>query len=361
MSPTPRGTSSPAASGTVRPVALVVGGSRGLGLLIARELGRQDHRVVICARDAGELDAAAQILRAQDVEVLTEVCDVTDPEAVSGLVALVEQRTGPVEICICVAGVIQVGPWSAMQRRHFREAIDVMLWGPINVALAVVPRMQQRGRGRIGMITSVGGAISVPHLLPYSTAKFGAVGFSRGLRSELSGTGITVTTVVPGLMRTGSQIRAKFVGHHGREYAWFAPTGSLPVVSMDAERAATRIVQGVLAGRAVLVLTPLAWLAPRFDALLPNVSSALLGFMARRLPDAPATTPDSLTLEGWQSAWKLSPASRALVRALTTLSSRAARRFNERPVGGTGRRPGRLDASLHDRDAGEAGSSPPRR
>ena len=86
---------------------------------------------------------------------------------------------------VCVAGIIQVGPLGALERWHFTSAVDTMLWGPVNTALAVAPRMQQRGRGRIGIITSVGGLISAPHLLPYSTAKFGAVGFGRGLRSEL--------------------------------------------------------------------------------------------------------------------------------------------------------------------------------
>src|SRR5215207_10885630 len=91
---------------------------------------------------------------------------------------------------ICVAGIIQVGPLEALTREHFTSAIDTMLWGPINISLAVVPGMRERKRGRIGLITSVGGLVSVPHLLPYCSAKFGAVGFSRGLRAELGLRGV---------------------------------------------------------------------------------------------------------------------------------------------------------------------------
>ena len=135
------------------------------------------------------------------------------------------------------------------------------------------------------MITSVGGRIAAPHLLPYSTAKFGAVGFTRGLRSELAGTGVSVTSVEPGLMRIGSHLRARFVGNQAREYAWFATAASLPLLTIDAERAAVRIVRGVLGGRAVVTLTPLAVVAPRVDALFPGLGCG------RPRPDQPGCCP----------------------------------------------------------------------
>ena len=173
-----------------------------------------------------------------------------------------------------VAGVIQVGPLASLSRDDFREAIDIMLWGPINTALPVSSRMLTRGRGRIGIVTSVGGLIAAPHLLPYSTAKFGATGFSRGLRSELAGTGVTVTTVEPGLMRTGSHLNAQFLGDQGPEFAWFSAADNIPLLSMDADRAAGQIVDAVLAGRAVVQPTPLAKVAGRVDALAPRADRA---------------------------------------------------------------------------------------
>ena len=313
------------------PIALVLGGSRGLGLLIARELGALGHRLVLCARHPAELDQAAADLRERGYLVHTEVCDVADAAQVDALVARTERDDGPIEVLVCVAGVIQVGPLRALGREHFREAIDVMLWGPVNAALAVVPAMRSRGRGRIGVITSVGGLIAAPHLLPYSTAKFGAVGFTRGLRSELAGSGVSVTTVAPGLMRTGSHLRAEFVGDHPREYAWFASAASLPVLSMDAERAAARIVRAVLLGRSDLTLTPLAWVAPRVAALFPRFTAGLLGATTRMLPSAPRAS-DRETLEGWQADERLSPTARRWVARLTALGSTAARRFNEIPL-----------------------------
>lgn len=314
----------------VAPLALVAGGSRGLGLLIARELGRRGHRLVICARDNEELAVAQEMLTEDGVQAYAEVCDVTDEAAVGALVEQVERDRGPIEVAIVVAGVIQVGPLASLTRAHFEEAISIMLWGPINVALKVMQPMRTRRRGRIGVITSIGGVISVPHLLPYSTAKFGAVGFTSGLRNELVGTGVKVTTVVPGLMRTGSHLRAKFVGNHGREFGWFSLGASLPLVSMDAERAASHIVDGVLAGRAYVTLTPLAKIGMRVNGLAPSVVSMGLGVMSRVLPKAPKQGAASETLEGWQAEQRMSPTRRRLTAGATSLGRAAAQRWNER-------------------------------
>ncbi len=318
MTPTPK-----ASTGVADAVAVVAGGSRGLGLLIARELGSRGYRLAICARDEGELQRAEADLTGRGHRVDTAACDVSDHAAVADWVTRIEQTVGPVGVAICVAGVIQVGPLDSLTRQHFQSAMDIMAWGPINVALAVAPAMRERRTGRIGVISSVGGLIAVPHLLPYSTAKFAALGFSRGLRSELSGTGVSVTTVAPGLMRTGSHQRAHFVGDHGAEYAWFAAAASLPGLSMNAERAAAAIVDGVLRGRAVVVLTPLAKIGMRVNGLFPSLTAAALGAAARLLPKAPqpAQTP---TLDGRAARATLDRTRRRISDRLTALGDRAA-------------------------------------
>ncbi len=320
--------STPAAA----PLALVAGASRGLGLLIARELGRRGHRLVICARSAEELAVARRQLEDEGLQVRTAVCDVSDAGAVDQLVAEVEAADGPIDVAFAVAGVIQVGPLASLTRAHFREAIDIMLWGPINLALAVAGPMRARGYGRIGVITSVGGLVPVPHLLPYSTAKFGAVGFSAGLRHELAGTGVKVTTVAPGLMRTGSHLRAEFTGEQGAEYAWFAPSATLPVIAMDPQRAAVRIVDGVLAGRAYVLLSLLTKVASRVNGLAPTTTAALLDVAARLLPSGPPPSGTD-TVQGYQVEERLRPIPAALVRAVTTLGRRSADRWNQHPKG----------------------------
>lgn len=124
--------------------------------------------------------------------------------------------------------------------------------------------------------------MAVPHLLPYSVAKFGAVGLSEGLQAELSGTGVTATTIIPGLMRTGGHVHAQFVGDEPKDYAWFAPRASMPLLSVSAERAARRIVDGVLAGRSQVELTPLTWVGRRVHGLAPGTTSKVLGLVRPR-------------------------------------------------------------------------------
>ncbi|GAB2697037.1 SDR family NAD(P)-dependent oxidoreductase [Thalassiella azotivora] len=331
------GRSRQGAAGGQPPVAVVAGASRGLGLLIARELADRGYRLAICSRDPVTLERARAEIAGRGADVLSVPCDVTDPDAVDGFVRAVERRFGRVDVLVAVAGIIQVGPVASMTREHFARAVDTMLWGPVHLSQAVLPGMRRRGSGRIATITSIGGRVSVPHLLPYSTAKFAAVGYSEGLRGELAGTGVKVTTVVPGLMRTGSHLRAHFTGAQEKEYAWFALGASLPLVSMDAERAARRIVDGVLAGRREVVLTPMTHVAMRLHGLAPATTTALMELMGRLLPSAPQAgrggTVDAQvpgeppgTVEGRDADRSLG--SRTL-RAVTVLGRRAARRNNE--------------------------------
>lgn len=336
------------------PVALVAGASRGLGLAIARQLGSRGYRLVICARDADELAQAAEDLTGRGYFVHHQVADVADRSAVEALVEQTEAKIGPIDVLICVAGIIQVGPLESLTQEHFHQAVDVMLWGPIHTAMAVLPAMRSRGRGRIGVITSVGGLVPAPHLLPYSTAKFGAVGFSRGLRSELAGSGVSVTTIAPGLLRTGSHGRALFVGEQPREFAWFASAASLPVLSMDADRAAARIVAGVLKGRANVLLTPLTHVASRVAALAPNLTAAALSLTVRALPDAPKLAQDRPetdgrktlddTIEGRVARSRLSPRAARILGRITVLGDRAAHRFLQGPLTMTSKESGSKDS-----------------
>lgn len=331
----------------VAPVALVAGASRGLGLLISAELVARGHRVHGCARDREELDRAEALIRRSEVGAVARqssasepdrprgsfvghVCDVTDSDAVAAWVEQVRAAEGRVDVALHVAGIIQVGPVESTTLGHFRAAIDTMLLGPVHLCLAVLPTMLEAGAGRIGVVSSVGGVVSVPHLLPYSVAKFGAVALSEGLQSELSGTGVTATTIVPGLMRTGGHTHAQFVGDAAKDYAWFAPGASLPLLSISAERAARRIVDAVLAGRSQVELTPLTWVGRRVHGLAPGTTSRVLGLVARALPhgakDAPSMSGDTGHVVGSRARRTLGS---SVVNALSVLGDRAARRLNE--------------------------------
>jgi NAD(P)-dependent dehydrogenase (short-subunit alcohol dehydrogenase family) len=300
---------------------LITGGSRGLGLVMAREFARSGARVAICARDVEELDRARMDLVRRGARVISVQCDVTDKEQVSEMVRAVSERFGRIDVLVNNAGVIEVGPMEVMTLEDYEEAMKTHFWGPLYATLSVLPEMRKRRDGRIVNITSIGGKISVPHLLPYSASKFALVGFSEGLRAELKKDGIVVTTVCPGLMRTGSPRNATFKGQHRAEYAWFSISDSLPISSMSAERAARQIVAACKRGDAEVVLSIQAQVAVRFHGLFPGLTADILGLVNKLLP-APGGIGASRA-KGKESQSELSPS------WLTGLSESAAARNNE--------------------------------
>src|SRR5688572_12165081 len=221
----------------------VAGGSRGMGLVLARQLVDAGARVAICARTAADLEAAERELRARGGEVFALLCDVSKPADVRATVRQIVERFGAIDVLFNIAGIIQVGPLEAMTRDDFQRAMDVHFWGTLNTVLEVLPAMRRRGWGRIVNVASLGGKRAVPHMLPYTASKFALVGLSSGLRTELAKDGILVTTIVPSLVRTGSARNALYKGQHRKEYAWFSIAASLPGVAMSAERAAAQILR----------------------------------------------------------------------------------------------------------------------
>lgn len=300
---------------------LITGGSRGLGLVMAREFAREGARIAICARDATELESAQLDLVRRGASVIASACDVADREQVGALVHEVERHFGQIDVLVNNAGVIEVGPMDVMTLEDYEEAMKTHFWGPLYTTLAVLPEMRERGDGRIVNITSIGGKISVPHLLPYSASKFALVGLSEGLRAELKKDGIVVTTVCPGLMRTGSPRNATFKGQNEAEYAWFSISDSLPVTSMSAERAARQIVAACKRGDAEVVLSIQAKMAVKFHGLFPGLTADLLGFVNELLP-APGGI-GARRAKGKDSESSVAPS------MLTRLSDIAAEKNNE--------------------------------
>jgi NAD(P)-dependent dehydrogenase (short-subunit alcohol dehydrogenase family) len=305
-------------------VVLITGGSRGLGLVLARQLVAAGARVAICSRNNGELERAIDQL---GPAVRADVCDVRVPEGVRQWVKGVHQSCGRIDVLINNAGIIQVGPLEHMTPADYEDAIATHFRGPLEAIFAARPLMLQGGR--IINIASIGGEVSVPHLAPYCASKFALVGLSRGLRQELISEGIYVTTVLPGLMRTGSPPQALFKGQHRTEYALFSISDALPLVTISAERAARQILGAARDGRAELLLTLPTKLAVAISGLCPELTAEALTLAARVLPGPGGIGNHSV--KGFDSTSSRSPS------WLTRLSDRASCRNNELPLcGGNG-------------------------
>jgi NAD(P)-dependent dehydrogenase (short-subunit alcohol dehydrogenase family) len=301
-------------------VVLITGGSRGLGLLMAREFAAQGCRLAICARDTEELESAVADLRAHGADALAIPCDVADRTQVADMVEWVTTRFGRIDILVNNASIIQVGPLSTMTVEDFEEAMAVNFWGSVYTTLEVLPQMRRRREGRIVNITSIGGKVAVPHLLPYDCAKFATVGFSEGLRSELARDGVSVTTVIPGLMRTGSPVNAFFKGAADKEFTWFSIGDATPVTAMSAQRAARRIVEAARRREAEVTLTWQAKLLRLAHDLFPGTITDVLGLVNRALPAADGPTPNT---RGMELSTAASPS------IITTQMNRAAREYNQ--------------------------------
>jgi NAD(P)-dependent dehydrogenase (short-subunit alcohol dehydrogenase family) len=265
-------------------VAVITGGSRGLGLVLARHLCAQGGSVALIARDPDELARAKADLAPRGGMVLTIECDLLDARQIQSAVRQIIDRFGKIDILINNAGIIEVGPLENMAREDFERAMRLHFWAPFELIAQVVPEMRIWGEGRVVNISSIGGKVAVPHLAPYSASKFALTGFSDAIRAELARDNIHVTTVAPGMMRTGSHVNAKFKGKHDMEFAWFAASAGAPLISMNADRAARKILAACRRGQPSLTLTFAARGAILGNALFPNLTGYVMRLASRFLP-----------------------------------------------------------------------------
>lgn len=286
-------------------VAIVTGGSRGLGLELARRLVESGAKVAICAQNEAELEVAQRELEGRGAEVFSGPCDVGDREQVTGFVNAVLGRFGRVDVLINNAGVISVSPIEHVTDADYEASMRVHLDGPRFFCEAVLPHMRNRRSGRIVNISSIGGRIVLPHLLPYCVGKFALVGYSEALGAEVAKDGIRVTTVCPGLMRTGSPMNVPYKGQAEKEFAWFATSDVTPVVSIASREAAERILDACARGRREFVFPFTAKVAVLGHDVFRELSLATLGVIGRLMPSPGGCGTDAKL--GYEAESKLVP------------------------------------------------------
>lgn len=263
---------------------LITGGSRGLGLIMARKFAARGARIAICARDEAQVARARDELIDRGAEVFADTCDVRERQQVRRFISNTADRLGPVDVLVNCAGVIQSGPLELQTEDDFRDLMDVHFWGPYFAMQEVIPAMRQRGGGRIVNITSIGAKIAVPHLASYCASKFALAGLSKAFAAELAKDDIIVTTVYPGLMRTGSHINARFKGQNEKEFALFSLMDATPLTAINAGRAAEQIIDACESGRAELVISMQAKFAATASALAPEFTARMLALSDSLLP-----------------------------------------------------------------------------
>jgi len=263
----------------------ITGRSRGLGFALARNLVQAGARVDLLARDAKELERAkSQLNGADEGEVIAIPCDVTQERELDRAMTQIVRAFGGIYVWINDAGSILVGPLRTMVQEDFEALLKTQIHAVWTSTQLLLPIFRKAGGGKIVNISSIGGKLAVPHLGPYSTAKFALVGLSSTTNAELASENIQVTTVFPGLMRVGSAIQAVVKGEHEEEFAWFALGSATPVISVSADNAARRILTAVARRDSQLVFSMSKRAATLVQAALPEFTAWATQVAARMFP-----------------------------------------------------------------------------
>ena len=286
-------------------VVLITGGSRGLGLAIATRFAAGSAssapaRLVLASRNMAELQQAQETLLSQYAHLRPEdfhlvAADLSKPEEAQRLINEAIARFGRIDVLVNNAGIIDVGPIESQTLDIFERTMQVNFFAALYTTWAALPHLRKQvplagtRRASIVNIASIGGKMAVPHMLPYTAAKFALVGFSEGLHAELRHKGIRVTTVCPGLMRTGGEDHVNIVGDVEFERRWFTFAAKTPGLSVSTKYAANRIFHAVACGHAEITISPQAWLAARFAGNFPETLQYLNAQTNQHLlPKAPS-------------------------------------------------------------------------
>ncbi len=191
--------------------ALVTGASRGIGRAIARRLAKGGAKVALCARSVEDLQTLATEIEAAGGTALVVPCDVAQSAQVAGAVSAAQEAFGGIDVLVNNAGVVARGPLAEMTEAVYDEVLDVNLKGPYLFCRAVLPQMLARRHGRIVNVGSISATLGTAGMTAYCASKWGLLGLSKALAEELRGTGVSVTSVLPGSVDTGMLRGSAFV------------------------------------------------------------------------------------------------------------------------------------------------------
>jgi len=208
-------------------VAIITGGSEGLGRAAAVRLGQEGARVAICARRKDVLERAAELVRATGGEVLAQPADVTRNEDVEAFVGAVVARWGGVDILVNNAGTSAAAGFEQVDDRTWQADLEVKLIAAIRLCRLVIPHMRQRGGGRIINVTTVGGKAPAARALPTSVTRAAGINLTKSLANEYAADRILVNTICLGLVKSAQwERRAKGdLDAYYREVARRVPVG----------------------------------------------------------------------------------------------------------------------------------------
>lgn len=194
------------------PTVLITGASQGIGKATALLFASKGYDVVLAARHSDHLQAVAQEVQTLGKLALAVPTDVRDAEQVNTLTQKALAQYGSIDVLVNNAGIYISGPVEQFSLSDWHQAIDTNLWGYIHTIQALLPQFLDQGSGTIVNVSSIGGKVPIPYLVPYSTSKFAVTGLTEAMHSELKPKGIHVCGIYPNLIKSDLMERAIFQG-----------------------------------------------------------------------------------------------------------------------------------------------------
>jgi short-subunit dehydrogenase len=247
---------------------LVTGTSRGIGRCVATELAARGCVVGLVARSADELDAVAGELRTRGGRGLPLPADVGERSQIEGAVARFAEEAGGLDVVIANAGVAYYGPFSLAPVEEAERMTRTNWMGTVYTVKAALPLLLGGARGHIAIVSSAAGHRAFPWAAVYGATKFAQRGFAEALRHELSGTGVGVTGIYPGVVETHLHDDDRA---HERMPDWHTPR-----LAIRPERVARAIVEGIEQEKRAVFVPPSARILAAVHGLSPSLADRLL-------------------------------------------------------------------------------------
>lgn len=199
------------------PTVLITGASQGIGKATALLFARKGYDLVLAARQADPLTEVAQEVQTHGRTALCVPTDVREPDQVNKLVQKAIEHYGAIDVLVNNAGIYVSGPVEHFSLSDWHQTLDTNFWGYVHTIQALLPHFLERGTGTIVNVSSIGGKVPVPYLVPYSASKFAVTGLTEAMHSELKPKGIHVCGIYPSLIKSSLMDRAIFRGKDEQE------------------------------------------------------------------------------------------------------------------------------------------------
>ncbi len=245
--------------------AILTGGSKGIGPIIAETLAEEGVNLALAARSENKLREVTDKVKSLGVRAISVPADVTDEDSLKNLVSKTLKEFGSIDILVNNAGIEWVSRYTALSTEHIKRIITTNLMGPMVLTRFVLPHMLERGSGHVVTMSSLGGKKGSPYSATYAATKAGLIAWTSSIRTELRGSGVSASVICP-----------TFISDVGM-FAVYNKKAPWMVGEVKPDKVAMAVVKAIKNDIQEILVTPgPARLFLMIDALCPGIISSIL-------------------------------------------------------------------------------------